>query len=93
MVFIAEVTGDNGWPFEDVAIAAIDAEDVDEARDFLVAALMAKNRHLFEAGARRWDETSAIVTREASPAEATAWRERRATNRDAESAVVWLVDI
>jgi hypothetical protein len=63
MVFIAEVTGDSGWPFEDVAIAAIDAEDVDEARDFLVAALMAKNRHLFEAGARRWDETSAIVAR------------------------------
>jgi hypothetical protein len=93
MIFVAEVSGDSGFLFEDVAIAAIDAEDVAEARDFLVTALMAKNRQLFQHGTKRWDETSTIVTREASPAEAAAWRERKAGHRDAGSAVVWLVDI
>jgi len=92
-VFVAEVQGDSGWPFEDEAIVAVEAEEVEEARDFLVTAVMAMNRKLFEAGATRWDETSPIVTREASPVEAAQWQSRRVTHRDASSHVVWLVDI
>jgi hypothetical protein len=92
-VFVAEVSGDSGWPFEDQAIAAIEAEDVDEARDFLVTAMMAMNRRLFETGVERWDETLPILTRKATPAEVAAWSKRKAAHRDASSPVVWLVDI
>jgi hypothetical protein len=88
-IFVAEVPGDSGWPFEDQAIAAIEAKDVDEARDLLVPAMMAMTHKLFEAGAKRWDETSPILTREATSGEVAAW----AARRDASSPVVWLVDI
>ena len=92
-VFVAEVSGDGGWSFEDQAIAAISAEDVSEARDFLVPALMAMTGKLFETGAERWDETLPITTREATPGEVAAFSKRRATHRDASSPVVWLVDV
>ena len=93
-VFVAEVSGDFGWPFEDEAIAAIEAEDVAEARDFLVPALMSMTHQLFEARAERWDETSPITTREATDGERAEWLKRKATlppNRT--SPGVWLVDI
>jgi hypothetical protein len=92
-VFVAEVQGDSGWPFEDEAIAAVEAEDIEEARDFLVPAVIAMNRRLFETGAKRWDEGCPITTREASPGEAAQWQSRRVTYRDASSHVVWLVDL
>jgi hypothetical protein len=89
-VFVAEVTGDYGWPFEDQAIAGFESDDVDEARDFLVSALKAKNRQLFESGSkRRWDETSAIVTRAASLEEMVRYQERK---RAQPTSVIWLID-
>jgi hypothetical protein len=92
-VFVAEVAGDFGRAFEDEAIAAIEAEDGAEARDFLVPAIMAMNERPFETGAERWDETSPIITREATDGERAEWLKRKAAlppNRT--SPVVWLVD-
>ena len=93
-VFVAEVTGDDGGPFEDEAIAAIEAEDVAEARDFLVPAIVSMTRQLFATGAKRWDEGSPIITREATDGERAEWLKRKAAlplNRT--SPVVWLFDI
>jgi hypothetical protein len=93
-IFVAEVQGDQGLPFEDQAIAAIEAEDVEEARDFLVTAIRAMNRKLFEIAAERWDEGCPILTREASATETAEWHERKAAqppNRT--SPVVWLIDV
>jgi len=91
-IFVAEVQGDDGLPFEDQAIAAVEAEDVDKARDFLVPALKAMNRKLFEARKRRWDEGRPMLTREATEQEAIAWRRRKASQLQP-SRVVWLIDL
>jgi hypothetical protein len=93
-VFVAEVQGADGLPFEDQAKAAIEAENAEEARDFLVPAVMAMNRKLHAAGAERWDEANPILTREATEPEIIAWRRRKALqlpNRP--SPVVWLIDL
>jgi hypothetical protein len=92
-IFVAEVLGDSGLPFEDEAIAAIEGDDFEEARDFLVAAVMAMNRLLFLTGAERWDEGSPINTREASAGETAVYHQRKASHRDAASPVVWLINI
>jgi hypothetical protein len=93
-VFVAEVTGDYGWPFEDQAIAGFESDDFDKAREFLVSALMAKNRQLFESSSKsRWDETSAIVTREATLEEKRRYQERKQyVPMDEPISVIWLID-
>jgi hypothetical protein len=93
-IFVAEVQGQEGYPFEEQAIAAIEADDVDEARDFLLPAVQATCRQLFEARAERWDEGAPILIREATAAEAAEWRERKFVQlSNPTSPVVWLIDV
>jgi|SRR5882757_8665912 hypothetical protein len=92
-IFVTEVQGDSGSPYENKALAATDAEDIEEAHDFLVPAVRAMNRKLFEAGAPRWDEVCPTLTREALPEEAARWKQRQSQNRPRPSPVVWLIDV
>ena len=53
------------------AIAGIDAEDADEARDFLLPAVLEIVREMFEQQMEyRLDETAPVITRPATPDEA-----------------------
>jgi hypothetical protein len=70
------------------AIAAIEAGDVEEARNALVPAVEAENRELFYAHKARWDETLPMTAREASPEEAVEYRRRAQTDQP----IVWMFD-
>ena len=93
-IFVLEVQGAEGWPFEDEAIAAVEAANVDEANSLLGPAVRDMNSKLFERRLPRWDEALPLVTREASPMEAEKCATRATTHGDQSfPRVVWLVDV
>ena len=91
-IFVMEVTGQEGWPFEDMAIAAVRADNLDEANVSLTPVVRAKCHELFMARKPRWDETAPMITREATPSEIAEF-ERRCPSVHTRNTVVFLINI
>jgi hypothetical protein len=86
MIYVAEVEGR--------AVAGFDAEYADEARDFLLPAVEAMTRRMFEENMEyRFDETAPVTTRTASPEKAAIWRTQAAKKMPGPSSVVWFFPV
>jgi hypothetical protein len=86
MIYVAEVDGR--------AVAGIDAEDLDQARDFLLPAVQEMTREMFARDMNyRFDETASVTTRHASADEVAAWERSRERKTSTRSPVVWFFPV
>jgi hypothetical protein len=85
-IFVAETEGR--------AVAAMDAEDVKEARDFLLPAIEEMQREMWRQDmAYRLDESAAVTTRPATPAETVIWQMSKEKKEAGTSPVVWFFPV